>query len=62
MAGRIYARWRLCRHPWTLHRSTGNSFVMAGPVPAIHVFSIQREFVDARYKAGHDEAQHGPID
>jgi hypothetical protein len=28
-------------------------FVMAGPVPAIHVFAIKQD-VDARHKAGHD--------
>jgi hypothetical protein len=33
------------------------SFVMAGLVPAIHVFAAsKREGVDARHKAGHDEA------
>jgi hypothetical protein len=30
--------------------------VMAGPVPAIHVFTVVRfGDVDARHKAGHDE-------
>jgi hypothetical protein len=28
--------------------------VMAGLVPAIHVFDPWRKFVDARHKAGHD--------
>jgi hypothetical protein len=28
--------------------------VMAGLVPAIHVFNVPREGVDARHKAGHD--------
>jgi len=28
---------------------------MAGLVPAIHVFALRMEFVDARHKAGHDE-------
>ena len=34
----------------------GLSFVMAGLVPAIHVFTLglSREDVDARHKAGHD--------
>jgi len=27
---------------------------MAGLVPAIHVFTIQLQFVDARHEAGHD--------
>ncbi len=33
------------------------SAVMAGLVPAIHVFAFDRDFkdVDARHKAGHDE-------
>jgi len=30
--------------------------VMAGLVPAIHVFLAQQQDVDARHKAGHDEA------
>jgi hypothetical protein len=31
--------------------------VMAGPVPAIHVFGAsKKEDVDARHKAGHDES------
>ena len=29
--------------------------VMAGLVPAIHVFALGQKFVDARHKAGHDE-------
>jgi hypothetical protein len=29
--------------------------VMAGLVPAIHVFSVRNQDVDARHKAGHDE-------
>jgi hypothetical protein len=32
-------------------------FVMAGLVPAIHVFLTQYEDVDARHRAGHDEDQ-----
>jgi hypothetical protein len=31
-------------------------FVMAGLVPAIHVFLPGREGVDARHKAGHDDS------
>jgi hypothetical protein len=31
-----------------------NQFVMAGPVPAIHVLLPAKD-VDARHKAGHDE-------
>jgi hypothetical protein len=27
---------------------------MAGLVPAIHVFSLEKKDVDARHKAGHD--------
>jgi hypothetical protein len=30
-------------------------FVMAGLVPAIHVFLVGTKDVDARLKAGHDE-------
>jgi hypothetical protein len=30
--------------------------VMAGLVPAIHVFAVLMKFVDARDKPGHDEA------
>jgi hypothetical protein len=30
---------------------------MAGLVPAIHVFIVAKEDVDARHKAGHDEYQ-----
>jgi hypothetical protein len=30
------------------------SRVMAGLVPAIHVFNVKKEDVDARHKAGHD--------
>jgi hypothetical protein len=30
--------------------------VMAGLVPAIHVFSFEFEDVDARHRAGHDDA------
>jgi hypothetical protein len=30
-------------------------FVMAGLVPAIHVFLAMSHDVDARHKAGHDE-------
>jgi hypothetical protein len=29
--------------------------VMAGPVPAIHVFGFAPKDVDARHKAGHDD-------
>ena len=29
---------------------------MAGLVPAIHVFIVGSQSVDARHKAGHDEA------
>jgi hypothetical protein len=29
---------------------------MAGLVPAIHVISYSKQIVDARHKAGHDEA------
>jgi hypothetical protein len=29
--------------------------VMAGLVPAIHVFWVAKEDVDARHEAGHDE-------
>ncbi len=29
--------------------------VMAGLVPAIHVFILRKEGVDARHEAGHDE-------
>jgi hypothetical protein len=29
--------------------------VMAGLVPAIHVFASERKDVDARHKAGHDD-------
>jgi hypothetical protein len=36
--------------------STKLSLVMAGLVPAIHVFVLRkREDVDARHKAGHDD-------
>jgi len=31
-----------------------SSFVMAGPVPAIHVFAAWKKGVDARNKCGHD--------
>jgi hypothetical protein len=31
------------------------SLVMAGLVPAIHVFFRRKKDVDARHKAGHDE-------
>jgi hypothetical protein len=35
-------------------------FVMAGLVPAIHVFFfVKRKDVDARHKAGHDERKFG---
>jgi len=30
-------------------------FVMAGLVPAIHVFASTTKDVDARHKAGHDD-------
>jgi hypothetical protein len=30
---------------------------MAGLVPAIHVFIVAKQDVDARQKAGHDECQ-----
>jgi hypothetical protein len=30
-------------------------FVMAGLVPAIHVFFVSTQDVDARHKAGHDD-------
>jgi hypothetical protein len=30
---------------------------MAGLVPAIHVFLLQKKDVDARHKAGHDERE-----
>jgi hypothetical protein len=30
------------------------SLVMAGLVPAIHVFALLTKIVDARHKAGHD--------
>jgi hypothetical protein len=29
---------------------------MAGLVPAIHVLMLYKKFVDARHKAGHDDA------
>jgi hypothetical protein len=32
-------------------------FVMAGLVPAIHVFSLRRKDVDARDEPGHDDAK-----
>ena len=36
--------------------TTAVSFVMAGLVPAIHVFlAYVKQDVDARHKAGHDE-------
>jgi len=36
--------------------------VMAGPVPAIHVFlSREKQDVDARHKAGHDGEWFGAI-
>jgi len=39
---------------------TNLSIVMAGLVPAIHVFSF-KEGVDARHKAGHDgDLLHAP--
>jgi len=31
---------------------------MAGLVPAIRVFSLRKEDVDARHKAGHDELRY----
>jgi hypothetical protein len=31
--------------------------VMAGLVPAIHVFDPTKKIVDARHKAGHDDAR-----
>jgi len=31
---------------------------MTGLVPAIHVFSLQQQEVDARHKAGHDELRY----
>jgi hypothetical protein len=35
-------------------------FVMAGLVPAIHVFGVEaKKDVDARHKAGHDELTEG---
>jgi hypothetical protein len=34
---------------------------MAGLVPAIHVFLFDRQDVDARRKAGHDEKNQEPI-
>ena len=40
---------RLMRYPLAL-----NHFVMAGLVPAIHVFLRCGTDVDARHKAGHD--------
>jgi hypothetical protein len=33
-----------------------NFLVMAGLDPAIHVFAYSKQIVDARHKAGHDEA------
>jgi hypothetical protein len=30
---------------------------MAGLVPAIHVFLLQKKDVDARHKVGHDERE-----
>jgi hypothetical protein len=39
--------------PYT--NDVNHSFVMAGLVPAIHVFAVTaKEDVDARHKAGHD--------
>jgi len=55
MARRIYARAGLGRHLETGLDAT--DAVMAGLVPAIHVCLFQGEIVDARHKAGHDEAK-----
>ena len=45
----------LLRRAATKHRRKP-SFVMAGLVPAIHVFVLRkREDVEARHKAGHDD-------
>jgi hypothetical protein len=38
-----------------------NHTVMAGLVPAIHVFASRREDVDARDKPGHDEFSRSAI-
>jgi hypothetical protein len=32
-----------------------HTLVMAGLVPAIHVFAAAKEDVDGRHKAGHDD-------
>jgi hypothetical protein len=34
-------------------------FVMAGFIPAIHVFSCAPQDVDARVKPGHDDGESG---
>jgi hypothetical protein len=36
--------------------------VMAGLVPAIHVFTLPRKGVDTRHKAGHDDKGGTPLD
>jgi hypothetical protein len=42
-----------------LRRGNFNNVVMAGLVPAIHVFvAAKKEDVDARHKAGHDEMRY----
>ena len=35
--------------------------VMAGPVPAIHVFATGTGDVDGRHKAGHDDGVKEPV-
>jgi hypothetical protein len=35
---------------------------MAGLVPAIHVFLLEKQGVDARHKAGHDGASDSSVD
>ena len=38
----------------TMFRSSSNKLVMAGFVPAIHVFILGQKDVDARAERGHD--------
>jgi hypothetical protein len=47
----------VCENAATLRsggRESNNAIVMAGLVPAIHVFAALKKGVDARHKAGHD--------
>jgi hypothetical protein len=52
------ARRRVARGPQKARMSLSFDAVMAGLVPAIHVFGSTKQDVDARDKRGHDECKN----